>query len=180
MTAVVGLDLSLTATGVARDDRVWTIQVPLPPNASEYQRVARLHKLVRQIDRDCDGADVVVIEGYGYHGKFSPGHSLGELGGAVRLVLFQRRIPFVIVVPQHLKRFATGSGKASKDKVFAAAVKHSSTDITTRDEADAYWLWLMGAVFYDFKPLTSISKVRQEVLGQIVWPALEERKVASG
>lgn len=172
---VIGLDLSLTATGVAVEGRTQTIREKLEANASELQRVLRLHRLSCRIDRVCRAAELVVIEGYGFNAKHSPGHSLGELGGVVKVCLLQRGIPFVIVPPNKLKQFATGKGNAPKDAVFAAAIRDGAP-VDDNNAADAYWLRAMALAHYRD---TASNQVRKQVLGSILWPQLERKEVAS-
>lgn len=166
---VVGLDLSLSATGVADDDGTRRIQVKLEKNASEYLRVVRLKTLVTAIGRACKGADLVVTEGYSFASQHQA-PQLGELAGVVKVCLLQWGIPFVIVQPSALKKYATGRGNATKDAVLAAAVRDGSS-AETNDEADAWWLRHMAIAHYNG---TASNAIRRQVLEQIDWPRLKE------
>lgn len=173
---IVGLDLSLRATGVASDRGTEVIRVPLPPRANEFERTLRLANLSRQIGQRTRGVDLVVIEGPAYMAEFSHAHSLGELAGVVKVCLVQWRVPFVIVSTTALKKYATGKGNAAKDVVFAEAVRMNPA-IQSNDEADAWWLRHMAIAHYT---RAATNKVRKEVLDHIVWPELAEREVAVG
>jgi crossover junction endodeoxyribonuclease RuvC len=172
---VVGVDLSLTATGIADDTGTRTIRVKLEPNASELMRVVRLRNLSKLIGRACKDADLVVLEGPGFNAAHSPQHSLGELAGVVKVCLLQWEVPFVLVSPQQLKKFATGRGNATKDAVLAAAVRDGSA-AETNDEADAWWLRVMALAHYNG---TASNADRRNVLSQIDWPRLREEAHAS-
>jgi Holliday junction resolvasome RuvABC endonuclease subunit len=61
------------------------------------------------------GADIslVAIEGYSFGSKNNQ-FQLGEVGGVVRLLLTQREISYLVVPPNVLKKWTTGSGTADK------------------------------------------------------------------
>ena len=55
----------------------------------------------------------------------------------VRHWLWKNRIPFILVPPMTLKKFATGKGNADKDMVIKEVYKRWGHDCTISDEADA-------------------------------------------
>lgn len=171
---VVGLDLSLTAIGVAGDFGTRVLTHKLPTHASEGQKCERLHALSSRIDIITRDADLVVIEGYSFASQHSHAHSLGELGGLVKVILWRRGIPFALPTPQQVKKYATGSGGAAKEAVLAAAVRIVS-EINTTHEADAWWLRAMALAHYRNE---ASNKVRKEVLDRIAWPRLETKGAA--
>ena len=175
---IIGLDLSLTATGVATNAGVSTIKVKLPEHANETERMRRLHQLVVRIDRACKGADVVMIEGYSYSSKASRSHALGELGGAVKLVLLQRGTPFVVPSPAVVKKYATNNGGAGKDLMLVTAVKNAPApfEIETNDQADAWWLYDMAHAHYTNRELPAY---KQHVLDAIKFPEIPGQKGAA-
>lgn len=139
---VVGLDPSLTATGLARHDGTSTLKAK-----AGLVGMARLAWLRDQLLDFCAGADLVVVEGYsfGTQRQASHAHALGELGGVVRLALFEAHIPYADCPPASLKRYATGKGNANKGQVLEAASKRSGLDFAgSSDRADAFWLRQMG------------------------------------
>lgn len=168
---VIGLDLSLTAIGVAGDFGTSVLTHKLPTHATEPEKCERLHTLSARVDVITRDADVVVIEGYSFGSQHSHAHSLGELGGLVKVILWRREVPFVIVPPKRMKKYATNNGNASKEAVLAAAVRERS-EIETTHEADAFWLRHMGLAHY-LNDDEIAPKYRKEVLGHIVWPRLE-------
>lgn len=167
---VVGLDLSLTSTGVSDDDGARCLKVPLVPHASDLQRVDRLRKLSVLIDRCTRKADLVVIEGHSYNSQTSHAHSLGELHGVVKVCLLQRGVPFVLIPPAQMKKYATGRGSASKQEVLVAAVHHGA-DVDNFDSADAWWLRHLAIAYYKVQ---ASNQVRKEVIAQIAWPLLKD------
>lgn len=168
---VVGLDLSLTAIGVAGDFGTRVLTHKLPTHATEAQKCERLHTLSARIDVITRDADLVVIEGYSFASQHSHAHSLGELGGLVKVILWRRGIPFVIVSPSSMKKFATNNGGAAKEAVLAAAVRMRS-DIETTHEADAFFLRLMGLAHYMQGDVIAPA-YRAAVLQRMDWPRVE-------
>lgn len=145
---IIGLDLSLARTGVATASGTGVLRVA----AGGMHRLAALRDEILDVcgasDTSlADRADLVVIEGYsmGTARQQSHAHALGELGGVVRLALFEEAIPFADVAPAALKKYATGKGNANKGQVLEAASKRSGLDFAGDDNrADAWWLRQMG------------------------------------
>lgn len=170
----VGLDLSLTATGVARSDGPGVVTYKMPPQPNEVDRVRRLKYLGTQVDRICRGADVVVIEGHSFGSKNTHAHSLGELHGVVKVVLLQRGIPFVIVPPTVLKKWACGKGNATKDQVLLAAAK-DGFEGDNNNSADAYHLRRIALAHYLNHDVIA-PKFRESVVRSIRWPVVEKEE----
>ena len=169
---VVGLDLSLTATGVADKQGARVIRT------GQMRGAERLKYIGAQVDRICTGkdyleikADIVVIEGYAHAAEYA-GPQIGELGGVIKVCLYQRGIPFISVPPTTMKKFATGKGNASKDMVLAEAVR-MNRDINDNNAADAYFLYLMGLAHYEQRDVIAPA-FRALVLKSIDWPELKE------
>lgn len=164
---VIGLDLSLSATGVARaDGRLATIR---PRSEKGYARHWSIAASVLDVVLE-DRADVAVIEGYGYARPHTLA-ALAELGGVVRTTLHRHRVPFVVIAPSALKRFAVGRGNATKEEMLEAASVLTATldperQPSSHDEADAYWLRRAGWWRYTRNMVpTGLEDVR--------WPELE-------
>jgi len=174
MTRVLGLDLSLTSTGYACPDcGTGTISV-------RSRGLERLVELRDEILSHAITADVVVLEGYAFAAHAAHAHALGELGGVVRVALFEAGIPVAEVPPASLKRFATGKGAANKDAMIAAAIRHFGFEGSTNDEADAWLLRCMGLAYYDELcssapgPAPVLSYQRQAI-AKIAWPVPRPR-----
>lgn len=168
VTRLVGLDLSLTSTGVARltldtltgevagtstDAVGWS----LDSDATVEQRARRIRDLAGDITRSVAGVlahvDLVVVEGPSF-GSNRPGASeLHGLRWAVLARLAAHEVPIVVVAPKTLKLYGAGDGNAPKTTVVQAVRRHYGDrfDIPLRkadgreDIADAIVLVAMAA-----------------------------------
>lgn len=180
MTAprVVGLDLSLTATGIADSDgSVGTIKTKL-------RGCERLAWIAEQVANAIDSAadswvggawPLVVIEDYAFSRADAHSHQVGELGGVIRLQLHEAEVPWVAVVPSSLKKYATGKGNANKAAMLQAAWQRLGYEGTDDNEADALWLRAMGLDALGH-PLVALPAVNRAALEKVAWP---ERAVVS-
>jgi Holliday junction resolvasome RuvABC endonuclease subunit len=115
VVTVVGIDMSLTSTGVSFEDQ----QFVIAPSVNGVERLKFFADEFTKIFDSLDNA-AVVIEGYSFASRNSHAHSLGELGGILKLTLFNAGVPLVIVPPTSRAKFATGKGNASKSEVVSA------------------------------------------------------------
>lgn len=164
MTIVaIGLDVSLRTTGVASDvfTGVWSCKITHDARLDWYRK--QLRALLDAHDRL---PDVVAIEGYSYASQNTHAHSIGEIGGVIRLVLRDYRVPVVVIPPASMKLYATGKGNADKDRVLSAAVLHAGRAMSN-DEADAWWLRAMALDYYG-APLVKVPAKQHAALTAIV------------
>ena len=165
---VVGLDLSLTATGIAA---AGVADVLRPKGLTGPERLAWLCDRVDAIVK-LHNAALVVVEGYAY-GRQNTAHQLGELGGVIRLALWEAGIPYVDVPPSTLKKYATGRGNAGKEEVLAAAIRRLGYQGHDNNEADALWLRALGCAAYG-APLADLPKLHASVVDGLDWPEIGE------
>ena len=147
MENIVGLDLSLTCTGIAvyntTDDGITTKVVKTSSKDSDVCRYSKIHS---DTLHEYAFSSIVFIEGYSF-GSFSKSSSMSkliELGGIIKYDLDNRDIPFVIVPPTVLKKFITGKGNAKKEDVKLGVYKKFGREFKTSDEADAFALVVLG------------------------------------
>ncbi|WP_067184530.1 Holliday junction endonuclease [Microtetraspora niveoalba] len=170
---VVGLDLSLTATGVAfSDGSVGTIKTRL----SERDR--RLTDIRGAIAVAVGGpelmesptavpAALVVIEDLPTHAK-SAGIT-GMVHGVVRELLASARVPYALVPPATLKKYATGAGNADKTAMAVAAFKRDGREFADDNQCDAWWLRAMGLDQLGH-PVIELPKAQRDALAKVAWP----------
>ena len=88
----------------------------------------------------------VAIEGYAMGSKTRP-QMAGELGGHLRLLLWQAGVPYIIVPPTTLKKYVLGKGNAAKELMLKEVFRKWGYDTTSNDRADAYALARIAAEF---------------------------------
>lgn len=112
----MGLDLSLTSTGYSIDGNVGVISV----ESTGPERLWRIKREIESLTIQNVKIDGAIIEGYSFASRNSQAHSIGELGGVIRLLLWDLGIKYVVVPPTCRAKFATGKGNASKNEVISS------------------------------------------------------------
>ena len=149
MRAVLGLDLSLTgsaAVAIPLDwdsnwSRVSTLVVgePLNKDATDEQRARRTETIARKLVAFAirEGATDAFIEGYAFSLRTSA-HSLGELGGVVRLELIRAGVELHTTNMGSARKLLLGECPKKGAKVaVTTALKASGANFDTLDEYDA-------------------------------------------
>lgn len=139
---LIGLDLSLTSTGVSINGETSIIST----KSKGPERLSYVTKAVLQICLDWK-IDCAIIEGYSFASRNSQAHSIGELGGCVRMGLWENGIPYIEVPPTSRAKFATGKGNAGKTEVISAISSKTGLVFSgsgADDECDAWVLEQMG------------------------------------
>lgn len=147
----VGLDLSLTSTGIAtiHGDNITTRAVESKGKKTDdlFARSMRLSSIVTEIAAAAGAADVVAIESPAYGQTTGSHHDRSGLWWlVVDMLNTMTEARIVEVTPQKVKKYATGKGNASKDAVLlSVARRYPHVDIQSNDEADALVLAAMVA-----------------------------------
>ncbi|MEO3978833.1 Holliday junction endonuclease [Streptomyces sp. CAU 1734] len=173
MTAlrVIGLDLSITATGIAyRDGSTGTA------GGSSAMGDRRLVTIVDMVDIAVGGPDsglgplpdLVVLEDLPTHAK-SAGVT-GMVHGAVRALLVRRTVPYALVTPATLKAYATGKGTADKTAMAMAAYKRAGREFADDNQCDAWWLRAAGLDRLGH-PEFPLPGAQRDRLDKATWPA---------
>lgn len=180
---VVGLDASLTGFGLAASSGEGITR--LHRVASKLRGHERLELLLYEIARWCEGADLAVLEGLSFAAK---GNSLLDLAGLhwlVRHRLWASGVPYAVISPAQLKKFATGNHMADKIEMATAATRRFPLlRIDDHDTADALWACAAGCA-HAGQPIVGLPQAQLAVLdakhttpkarrGQpkIAWPEL--------
>lgn len=170
---LAGIDLSLTSTGLSVGGS--TSIVTTPKRGAE-----RLSIISSKIIDFCieNKIAVVMIEGYSFASRNSQAHSIGELGGCVRMRLWENQIRHIDVPPTSRAKFATGKGNASKMEVVSAISSKTGRMFVgagADDECDAWILEEMGLCYMGLSKYDWPSTNRS-ALEKIDWSQLEEIK----
>jgi crossover junction endodeoxyribonuclease RuvC len=143
MSNVLGIDLSLTGTGLVRLDSDGTHKNARIETKSGEPIFERWTKILGAINEWSLGCEIVVIEGYSF-GSVAGMRTCIELGGIVRFQLLRSRRRIVEVSPSTLKRFASQDGHAEKDKMILHVFRRWGVEFQSNDECDAYVLARIG------------------------------------
>lgn len=142
--SLIAFDLSLTSTGWASSaGRYGKLTAP-------SSGMSRLHEIYKEVTRLSAGAELVIFEGLSMASNFPGASERTGLAYLVRHALWLADIPYILIPPMTLKKFATGHGNADKDMVIKEVYKRWGHDCTISDEADAcaalhYGLQLIGS-----------------------------------
>jgi len=160
---VIGLDLSVAQTGVARADGT-TFAVKTRDRDGD----TRLCQIRNAVAAVALGADLAVIEDVPKT-SFST-KSLAMVHGAVRSQLLDMGVPYALCLPAALKSYAVAKGNATKSQLAVAALKRASLEFPTDDECDAWWLRHAGLDHYGAAEFT-LPAAQRAYLGKFQWPA---------
>jgi crossover junction endodeoxyribonuclease RuvC len=169
----MGLDLSLTSTGVSILGQTQVIAV----KTIEERRLQEIRDAVMRLVMD-KSIHLCVIEDYAFSARHSQAHKIGELGGVIRLSLFEAGIPFIEVSPTARAKFATGRGNAAKTEVVSSISARTGIIWAGKgadDMADAWVLeemaWTrIGRPHYDW------PKASTDALASVDWEQLDAIK----
>lgn len=167
---IVGIDLSLTCTGIAGDG--WTRRVMSTGHKGDSltMRHARLVRIVVDVLLAIQGANLAVLEGPSFGQQRQGGqHDRAGLWWLTVEALLVAGVAVVEVSPASIKKYATGKGNAGKDIVMREAARRFPWFEGGEDEADALIACAMG---YDHagSPLAAMPALNRSALSVVAWP----------
>ncbi len=163
---VLGLDLSLTSTGMA--GKGWTRAVRPTLGITGCDRL----KWIRgEVQTAVIAADLIVIEGpaYGVRGGQSGHHERAGLWWVIRCMIEEWCKPVAVVPPSVLKKYATGRGTADKSDVVREVTRRFPAFEGGNDEADALVMSAMGADWLGH-PYVQMPASHRVALQSCSWP----------
>jgi crossover junction endodeoxyribonuclease RuvC len=163
MSVIIGLDLSLTATGCS----TWKNgEVRWGTISSKQSDMRRLHELECLIAAFCSHSpNLVVLEDLALASRTGKAMERAGLAYIVRLELWRRDIPFLVVPPMSLKKFTSGSGASKKEKMLLEVYKRWGHDCGDDNQADAVALAYVGAAYMN--EWTPTMAAQREVLRKL-------------
>lgn len=141
---IIGIDPSLASTGYAyrHNGKLITGTItthPLKgPHRLFYTRL-QLGKLL-----DVVNPTLAVYEDYAMGARGNNMFHIGELGGVLKVLLWERGIDYLEVSPTTLKSAIALDGRADKAKIAMALKVRFGLSVHQHDEADATGLMLVG------------------------------------
>jgi Holliday junction resolvasome RuvABC endonuclease subunit len=163
---VLGIDPSITATGLAVSTDVLTVVGGHAKDGDE--RLATIHQAVTNLAQRWH-VDLAVLEDLPTHA-----HGAGLTGmvqGVVRHALLTIGVPYATVPAATLKKFATGRGTADKADMRMALYKRLWLDEANDNKVDALWLWAAGKQHLG-EPIVQLPASQVAALDKVKWPAL--------
>lgn len=162
---IMGLDLSMSATGVAFPDGTTAVIKPRGEGDARLLSIEQRTEHALRIARP----DLAVIEEFQGAAMGAANKIIPMVHATVRLVMMHAGIPYVLVNPSTLKAFATGSGGSDKSAMILAAFKRADREFTSNDECDAFWLRAAGHAAYG-EPVVELPKAHTDALRAVNWP----------
>lgn len=183
MPILIGLDLSLTGTGIAditipHDSTPVTVTTHTIVSTGHRtdtlpMRVARIRKLRNTIIDRTKHADLVTIEAPAFSRTMGSMWDRAGLWHHVIGTLDHLGIPYAQAVPQKVKQLAAGKGNADKTAVAAGMVRMWGDHATpgNDNEFDALALATLGAIHLARHQLpVRVLERHLEVVSCIDWP----------
>lgn len=167
MTRVIGVDPSITATGIALPDGTYKVTGG-PAEMGE----ARLAVIFEDVDFAClvHKPHLAVIEGP-FVGQKNNTVQLAMVHGVVRLALQKHGVPYAVIAPSALKKYATGDGGATKPDMRMVLYKRTGIDERNDNVIDAIFLQAAGLQVVG-KPSIKLPAAQVATLSKIDWPEL--------
>lgn len=166
-TLFLGIDPSLNGTGLClstSDGAVVHLETIQPGSRRGAERLAYVKSRVSTLLTP--KIKFVGIEGYAYDcvGRV---FELGEIGGVLRLLLYEAQQAYIEIAPASLKKFAVNSAAAKKETMVHAAVAEGAL-VSDDNQADAFFLAMIARYFY--MDVTSATRARLEVIYRLKHP----------
>jgi crossover junction endodeoxyribonuclease RuvC len=139
--SILGIDPSLTSTGLCVIDHHGAL-IESTTLGSKKTGPARLVDLRDALDAYFKRTmpTVCALEGYSFGSKHAR-EAVAEWGGLIRVLLYEWKIPTLIVPPMTLKKFVLPSaGSLQKNRIALESYKRWGLSFQTDDECDAHAL----------------------------------------
>lgn len=168
---VIGLDLSLTGTGIAyRSGATRTIKT----RPADGDR--RLLTIAEEIRNALGGSlaialgtpvQLAVLEDLPKHAMAAG--ITGMVHGIARAVLLEAGVPYALIAPATLKAYATGKGAGDKTVMALAAYKRAGLEFDDDNQCDAWWLRQAGLDHLGV-PEFVLPQAQRDRLTKAKWP----------
>lgn len=170
---VIGLDPSLTATGMSNGNTTWLLgSTKESDSPSLMDRGNRLRTLARAVlTRIPQDTHLVVIEGDAPNQTMGQKHDRAGLWWLIVSNLQSTGIHVVEITPSQLKKYATGNGNCNKALVVdQTARRYPNVETGANDNrCDALWLAAMGIDHLTGR--AAVPAAQRATLAKVRWPS---------
>lgn len=162
--SVLGIDPSLTATGIALPDGTLRT-IKYPKSVVKDARLQHLYNELVAVIRD-QNVTHALMEDLPKHAQAAG--ITGMVQGVLRLALLNNNIPYTTVTPATVKKLATGKGNATKPDMRIEFFKRTGADNRDDNQVDAYWLRQLALQHLGLADY-SLPKTHTDALLKVVW-----------
>ncbi|WP_346007268.1 crossover junction endodeoxyribonuclease RuvC [Janibacter terrae] len=180
MTMIIGIDPSLTGTGLALLDTDDHLVIPTETltstgkvTASTDERLERILTIVETVIYKAveHKSDLAVIEAPAFSRNNAGTWDRAGLWWLLVSRLAEARIETTTIPPTTRAKYATGRGNAGKDEVLLAVAKrYPHVDVRDNNQADALVLAAIGAHLAGH-PIDDLPKTHLDALAKVARPA---------
>ncbi|MFE9810669.1 hypothetical protein [Streptomyces sp. NPDC005548] len=176
---VIGLDLSITSTGVCLPDgstfRIRTRQKDGPRRLT----VIRDRLTIEIAEQRPQLAVIEDLPTKMHPRSLKP---VAALHGVVQALLVDAGVPWAYIAPATLKKFAADNGGASKTDMTAAAFLADGATFENDEGADQVDAWWLRAAGFDWVglPLFTMPEAQREALCKGDWPDAYAQRFVMG
>jgi crossover junction endodeoxyribonuclease RuvC len=173
----VGLDLSLTGTGFTlKQGKEYKLElIKTSPKTAENDLARIIYIRDRIMKMIPEYVHIVAVEDFYIPQsklQFNSCISLVKLGTAVRMALYERGLPMVIISPTSLKKFGTGKGNGPKGVVLREVYRQWGIEAMNDDNvADSVVLSHMGEAMVNTmrkNDLSHLLKYQVEAIERVI------------
>lgn len=140
---LMAIDPSLNETGIcifnSQNELIYKGIISNTDKLKDMQRLFYIKNELKKLIKKYK-INLVGIEDYSYGSKGRAIINLGELGGVIRLYLFEQKIPYILIQPTKIKKFITGKGNAKKELMLLKVYKKFNMEFENNNICDAYAL----------------------------------------
>ena len=162
---VLGIDPSLTETGLC----FYTVSGKYVFETIKGKKLRGVERL--SFFRDSFSKSIrqynpvfAIIENYAYAtGHSGKPYTTGELGGVLRLALYDSKVLFDVVAPPSVKKYCTGSGRADKNVILKEVYRRWGVDVVSDDLADAFVIAKIAEAVWSIRNKRDITLTKTDL-----------------
>lgn len=182
MSRVLGVDPSLTGTGVAWVEsggrvgtRLISTQAPPKGTATVRSRYDRLGRIVGGVSGELLRTDLLAVEAPSYGSVGGSKHDRSGLWWLIVDRAFRLGVPVVEISPRTRALYATGDGGADKSEVVRHVKEWRKLSSYNDNEVDAAVLAAMGARWLGLPIDGDEQPHHKRAMAGVAWPTMKGR-----